>query len=106
MYYDKNTAEKARAHFENTVIKGGIPDEIEEFAPSLTDGTSIPLFRLLTDASLTKSNGEARRMIQQNAVSIDGEKMNDPAEEIDISKRAPFVLKVGKRKYARIVGQE
>ncbi len=103
MYYDKAVADGARAHFENTVIKGGIPDEIEEFAPSLEEGSSIPLFRLLTEASLTKSNGEARRMIQQNAVSIDGEKISDPAAEIDLASRAPFILKVGKRRFARIV---
>ncbi len=103
MYYDKATADGARAHFEKTVVQGGIPDEIEEFTPALEGMNSIPLFRLVADASLAKSNGEARRLIQQNAVSIDGEKVSDPNEEINIGERAPFVLKVGKRKFAKIV---
>lgn len=103
MYYDKATADKARAHFENTVINRGIPDDIDEFAPSLEDGGTIPLFKLLAEASLAKSNGEARRLIQQNAVSIDGEKISDPAAEIDVKDRAPFIIKVGKRRFARIV---
>lgn len=103
MYYDKETADKARQHFENTVVKGGVPDEIEEYTPSLATGASIPLFRLLAEAGLAKSNGEARRLIQQNAVSIDGEKVNDAATEIDVNERAPFILKVGKRRFARII---
>ncbi|MFK7843852.1 MAG: tyrosine--tRNA ligase [Rhodothermales bacterium] len=103
MYYDKGVADKARAHFETTVVKGGVPDEIEEFAPSVTEGFNIPLYRLVTEANLAKSNGEARRLIQQNAVSIDGEKISDPGQEIDLKTRTPFVLKVGKRRFARIV---
>ena len=66
----------------------------------------MPLFRILTEASMAKSNGEARRLIKQNAVSIDGEKLNDPAAEIDLADRAPFTLKVGKRKFARIVMEQ
>ena len=103
MYYTQEIAEKARAHFETTVIQGGVPDEIEEFTPALDGGTSIPLFRLVNEAKLAKSNGEARRLIQQNAVSIDGEKISDPAAEIDVVARAPFVLKVGKRRFAKVV---
>ncbi len=103
MYYNKETADQARAHFENTVINRGVPEDIEEFSPSLDDGSSIPLFKLLAEANLAKSNGEARRLIQQNAVSIDGEKVSDPATEIDVQDRAPFVIKVGKRRFARIV---
>ena len=100
MYYDKETAVAARAHFEKTVIQGDIPEDIEEFAP---ETNSMPLFKLLTEAGLTSSNGEARRMVQQNAVSIDGEKIQDASLEIDIASRAPFVIKVGKRRFARIV---
>lgn len=105
MYYDKATADAARAHFEKTVINQGVPDEIEEYAPDLNGGDNLVLFRLVAEAGLAKSNGEARRLIQQNAVSIDGDKVNDPNEEINISERAPFVLKVGKRKFAKIVSR-
>ncbi|MEM8484550.1 MAG: tyrosine--tRNA ligase [Bacteroidota bacterium] len=105
MYYDKATADKARAHFENTVINRGIPEDIDEFAPSLADGNKLPLFKLLSEAGLAKSNGEARRLIQQNAVSIDGEKVSDASTEIDVPARAPFIIKVGKRRFARIVSK-
>ena len=101
MYYDRETAEAARTHFQRTVIQGDVPEDIDEFV--LNGAESIPLFRLLTEAGLTSSNGEARRMIQQNAVSIDGEKIQDAAYEVDVKAISPFVLKVGKRRYARVV---
>ena len=103
MYYDKVAADGARGHFEKTVIQGGVPEDIEEYTPDVSDSTSIQVIKLITGAGLVASNGEARRMIKQKAVSIDGEKVSDPAEVVDLSERAPFVLKVGKRKFARVV---
>ena len=106
MYYDKGQAEAARSHFEKTVIQGGIPDDIEEYMPVVTESSDIQVIKLMTGAGLANSNGEARRLIQQNAVSIDGEKVMDPAEVIDVLSRTPFVLKVGRRKYAKVVSPQ
>ncbi len=49
------------------------------------------------------SKGEARRLIQQGGVTLDGDKHADPAEMIDVAARAPFVLKAGKRTFVRVV---
>ena len=103
MYYDADTAKEARQHFEKTIIQGNVPDDMDEVAPDLSSGPVVSLVKLMTQAKLASSNGEARRLIQQNAVSIDGEKNNDPAAEINITAQAPFVLKVGKRRFARII---
>ena len=103
MYYSKAEADAARAHFEKTVIQGGVPEEIEEYSPDVSESTSLQVVKIITGAGLVSSNGEARRMIKQKAVSIDGQKVEDPGEIIDLAARAPFVLKVGKRKFARIV---
>lgn len=103
MYYDADTAKAARQHFEKTIIQGEVPEDMDEVAPDLSSGPTVSLVKLMTQANLAASNGEARRLIQQNAVSIDGEKNNDPAAEINVAQQAPFVLKVGKRRFARIV---
>ncbi len=103
MYHGEEAARAARAHFQQTVIDKKAPDEMPEFQPTLPEGNHIGLLALMTQAGLTKSNGEARRMVQQSAVSIDGEKISDFRLDIDLSARAPFVLKVGKRRFARIV---
>ncbi len=57
----------------------------------------------MAQAGLASSNGEARRLVQQQAVSIDGERVDDPQLEIDLAVRAPFVVKVGKRRFVRIM---
>ena len=105
MYYDKDQADGARAYFEKTVIQGDVPEDIDEYAPELGGEESLSIIKLITGAGFAKSNGEARRFVQQNAVSIDGEKVKDPMEIINLVDRTPFVLKVGKRKFARVVYQ-
>ncbi|MEM6647525.1 MAG: tyrosine--tRNA ligase [Bacteroidota bacterium] len=100
MYHGEEAATAARSHFEKTVINKGVPDEMPTFTPETDE---IGILALLTSIGFTKSNGEARRLIKGNAVSIDGEKVRDPYLSITMSEQAPFVLKAGKRKFARIV---
>jgi tyrosyl-tRNA synthetase len=103
MYHDADAAEAAREHFEKTVVQGGVPEDINEYAPDAGDGEEVGLLNLMRGAGLTQSNSEGRRMIKQGAVSIDGDKVTDTSLYVDVSDRAPFVLQVGKRRYARIV---
>lgn len=103
MYHDEKSADAARQHFEKTVIKGEVPEDVEEFAPTPDEGSRIGILNLMSQAGLTRSNGEGRRLIKQNAVSIDGDKVDDTGLDIDLQNDAPFVIKVGKRRFARIV---
>ena len=103
MYHGAEDAESARDHFEQTVVEGGTPDEISEFAPDADPGQKVGLLNLMRNAGLTDSNSEGRRLIEQGAVSIDGETVEDTRLYVDVSSAAPFVLKVGKRRYAKIV---
>ena len=103
LYHGEAAAQEARAHFQRTVIQGDVPEEVPAFRPEPDDGSRIGLLNLLSQAGLTGSNSEARRMVKQRAVSIDGDKVTDPMLEIDLAERAPFIVKVGKRRYARIV---
>ncbi len=103
MYHDEEAAQAARAYFIDTVVDKKVPDDVPEFRPELPDGSRIGLLSLLSQAGLAKSNSAARRLVEQQAVSIDGEKVTDSRLEIDLSERAPFLVKVGKRRFARIV---
>ena len=103
MYHGEDAADAARKHFEQTVVEGGVPDDIDEFAPDVSSGSEIGLLNLMRAAGLTESNSEGRRMIEQNAVSIDGEKVADTSLYIDVAQEAPFVLQVGKRRYVKVV---
>ncbi len=99
-YHGKDAADAARDHFEKTIIQGGVPEDVPDFAAG--SGTT-GLLALMTQAGLSSSNSDARRLVQGGGVSIDGEKMTDPAAEIDLATRAPFILKVGKRRFVRVV---
>ena len=100
-YHGIEAAEKAREHFERTVIRKEVPKEVASFKPE-GDG-QIGLLNLLTSSGLTPSNGAARRLVQQGAVSIDGQRVTDNRLVIDVPRRAPFLVKVGKRRFVRIV---
>lgn len=100
-FHSKEAAEEAERNFEKVFAKGGVPDEVPEF--TLPAGTVVPLPNLLTDAGLVKSTSEARRMIKQSAVSIEGEKVTDVGMEI--SGDSSLLIKVGKRRFSRIVFQ-
>ena len=74
-----------------------LPDEMPEFKFS---ESSIRLDDLLIRTKTASSKGEARRLIQQGGVSINGEKISDNFADISIEKE--IMLKVGKRKFAKI----
>ncbi|NNF05564.1 MAG: tyrosine--tRNA ligase, partial [Candidatus Eisenbacteria bacterium] len=72
MYHDEEAAEQASEEF-NRMFKGGqAPDDMPEFELE-ADGAGLWIIRAVTGAGLVKSNGEARRMIKQRAVRVDGE---------------------------------
>ncbi len=96
-FHGDAAAEEAVAAFEKVFAAGGVPDDVPEL--SFTAGS--PLARALAEAGLAPSNNEARRLIQQGAVSIDGERVSDPALVLAPGAE-PYLVKVGKRRFARI----
>lgn len=102
MYHGESGAIEARNHFEQTVIKKDIPDDAPEL--TFTAGSSVRLMDIISDAGLTQSNGETKRLMKQGGVSLNDEKISDTNIEIEFVKGSQFELKVGKRKYARLIG--
>ena len=92
--YSRKEAGQAEEHFRKTVQQKELPDEIQEFP--LTG--ELTLSRLLVEAAMTASRGEANRLIQQGGVSIDGEKITDANHKI----MKNIIVKVGKRRYLKI----
>jgi len=94
-FHSKEAGDQALAEFERIFKKKGIPDEIPEY--KLTKPQNI--VDIMVESKLLSSKGESRRMLKQNAVSIDSTKIN---EEITLSPADERILKVGKRKFLRI----
>jgi len=101
MYYGEEAANSARKHFEQTIINKDIPDEIEEF--HFDSGSTVRLIDIIVTVKFAASNGEARRLIQQGGVTIDGDQILDPAAEVTFNPESGSILKVGKRKFGKLV---
>lgn len=97
IYHGAEVGQAEEEAFNSIFAKGNTPEDIEEF--SFTED-KIWIIKLLTDTNLCQSNGEAKRMLKQNAVSINGDKITDPDLEIELTEE--LVIKVGKRRFAKI----
>ncbi len=98
-FHSENEATQAREGFIAQFAKNKIPDDIPEFAFEV-DAEGYPIANLLKDAGLTSSTSDAMRMIQQGAVKIDGEKVED--KKLKVQAGLERVFQVGKRKFAKI----
>lgn len=98
-FHGKAAADDALAGFKNQFQKGTVPDDIPELSIETENG-EIGLALLLKNAGLCVSTSDAMRMVKQNAVSINGEKVADPKQQIKAGTSAVF--QVGKRKFAKI----
>ena len=99
-FHDADAADAAERNFEQVFKKHALPDEIPE-KELATDDAAVWLPKLLVQAKLVKSTSDGRRMITQNAVSVDGTKVTDINTEIPA--RGSVLLQVGKRRICRVV---
>jgi len=98
-FHDSSAATRARESFIARFQKGAMPEEMPEVTLS-ADAEAMPIANLLHQAGLVQSTSEALRMIQQGAVRIDGERVED--RKLEIAVGANHVFQVGKRRFARV----
>ncbi len=102
LYYDDKGARKAEEEFDRIFVAKDVPDDIETFTIHTGNG-AIPIIELLTTTKMASSNSEARRLIQQGGVSIDGKKITDANFVLHLQKEV--TLKVGKRRFLKILNR-
>lgn len=101
LYHDAEAADRAEAHFNRLFVERDAPDEIER-AEMVGGDSGVWIVEALSGTGLVKSNSDARRMIKQGAVRVDGEKLDDP--EAQLSRRdEPYTIRVGKRRFVELV---
>lgn len=93
-FFDAEKAERAKEHFVSLFQKGDTPEDIPEFKPK---GEYI-LVDILVQSNLASSKSQARRLIEQNGVRINGETVSDPYMLVT----PQAVVQVGKRHFIRI----
>jgi tyrosyl-tRNA synthetase len=105
IYHGVDAAHAADAEFER--VHGAsheLPDEMPEVAVTaemLRNGT-LWICRLVVDAGFAKGTGDARRLVQQGGVKLNGDKISDPTAEFTPAELDGAVLQVGSRHFARI----
>jgi tyrosyl-tRNA synthetase len=99
LYHSDEDAVSAEKEFNRMFREKESPEEIQE-AALRAPGGRIGIIQLLADAGLVPSRNQARRMIEQGAVSIDGVRIQDQNAVIDIT--AGVVVRVGKRGFRRV----
>jgi len=98
-FHGEEAAQQAREGFEKQFTKKQIPDDIPEASLLAEDGR-LWLVKALSEAGLTKSNGEGMRLIQQGAVSVDGEKVSD--KDFSLPVGGAYLIKCGKRRFLHL----
>ncbi len=100
-YHGQSAGDEAFAEFERVFVKKDIPDEIADHVIATDD--PLDLVSILVVTGLSTSKGEARRLITQGGVSLDGERITDPTCVVDLN--GPRILRAGKLRFLRLVRQ-
>ncbi len=100
MYHTVEASIEAEREFDNIFIKKGLPDEIPEFLVD-SSKSELDILDLIVNVGFAPSKSEARRLVAQGGVSIDGDKISDIKEIIKINKEK--ILKVGKRNFVKLI---
>ena len=96
LYHGADEAQAAEQHFDKVIVQKDIPDEMDEVELE----SDQLLVDIITNAGLTKSKGEARRLIKQDAVKLDGAVCKDINQKLHAGKES--VIKVGKRRFLKV----
>ncbi|HWP46602.1 MAG TPA: tyrosine--tRNA ligase [Candidatus Limnocylindrales bacterium] len=103
IYHSAEDAKKAEAEFDRIFVEKEVPSEIQEYTPEV-QGDKIWIVKLLVSSGMATSNTDARRLIAQGAVSLNGERVQD--ENLELPLNRDFILKVGKRRFLKVVGRK
>ncbi len=103
LYHGAEAAAHAEEHFDRVHKDREMPEEVPEFAWDDGKSDSEPVFlpKLMVEAGLASSSGEARRLIQQGGVRIDGEQIPPQEYEIAVDVISGSTMQVGRRKFIR-----
>ena len=98
-FYDSSAAEAAAERFRRVVQEREAPTDIPETSLELGAQSVLGLLEILERLGITRSRGDARRLVAQGAVELDGALVDDPTLRLGAG---AYLLKVGKRRFARV----
>jgi tyrosyl-tRNA synthetase len=99
-FHGAGAGESAEENFVKRFKENEIPDEMPQVSYNMADG-SVLLAKAMTEAGLTKSNGEGRRAIDGGGVKLNAEKVSDT--NLELTTAGEYIVQIGRRRFARIV---
>ena len=96
-YHSAQAADEARQGFNAVFAGGGVPDDAPAFV--CPQGESSAPSAFLADSGLAKSRGEAKRLIKEGALSIDGQRCDDALRPLAAGE---YTVKLGKKRFLRL----
>lgn len=96
IYHGPEEADRAEQDFKEVFQAGGVPEDIE----SLRLRPDMSLLDVIMEGELAPSKSQARRLIDQDAVRLDDEVLDDPYQILELER--PAVLRVGKRRFLEL----
>ena len=105
IYHGEEAANRADVEWNRVHASGAVPTEMPEYTVTeeLAKEGYIWICKLLVGAGLTKGTGEARRLVEQGGVSLDRAKVTDIAAEFSLESLKGCVLRVGAKRYIRLI---
>jgi tyrosyl-tRNA synthetase len=100
-FHSQEAADAAEAEFVRRFRNKEAPDEVEERAVA-SQRWRLP--RLLVETGLAPSMAEARRLVEQGGVRVDGERLSQAEAEVELSAGRAALIQVGKRRFLRVRG--
>jgi len=100
-FHSPEAAESAEAEFRRVFSEGEVPTDIPEKTLPASDEPQL-LSKVITQAGLAESNKDAQRLIAQGGVLVDDVKIDSTRHALDASAGKSYLLKVGKRRFARV----
>lgn len=97
LYHSRDAASKAEAEFDRIFVDKETPEDMDTY---WVESSPVPIVQLLYESGLASSKGEARRLVTQGAVRVDGMKVTDITHRLRIDRER--IVKVGKRKFVKI----
>ena len=103
-YHDQSAADAAVEAFRRVFSQRELPEDMPERDVSslLDEHGAVWIVELIAQLGFASSNSDARRLVEQGAVSIDEERIDDVQAQVSV--RGDMILRVGKRRFARLVG--
>ena len=100
-FHSPQAAQAAEDEFNRVFRNKDVPDEVEERTVA---SQTWPLTRMLLEVQLAASMAEARRLIEQGGVRVDGERISRADAKVDVSAERALLVQVGKRRFLRVRG--